>query len=143
MACEKRTNGSLFYLATDGSDIKKDVALENSEEFLNACREALYILFDFNEPLSDWFELQVEHFLQEFCLMASQFWRGARNFNMNRPEMMRKHWDFFDQLITFDEEDPEECEVIYHSPRPQSKRKMEASRRRQKFRNYQPPTPIR
>ena len=81
MACEKRTNGSLFYLATDGSDIKKNVALENSEEFLNASREALYILFDFNEPLSEWFELQVENFLQEFCLMASQFWRGAKNYN--------------------------------------------------------------
>ena len=77
--------------------------------------------------------------------MASQFWRQARNYNLNRPEMMRKHWDFFNQIIRFEQEPEEdlECEVIYRSPRPQFKRKMESARRKQKVHNYQPPTPIR
>ena len=83
MACEKRTNGSLFYLATDGSDIKKNVALENSEEFLNASREALYILFDFNEPLSEWFELQRG-------AIHLQYYKPETSLNEKMPRKMQK-----------------------------------------------------
>ena len=53
--------------------------------------------------------------------------------------MMRKHWNFFDQIIKFDtKSDQQDIEFIYRSPRPQSKRKMEYPRPRPKFRNHQP-----